>query len=29
MQIESLSIEDFAALRDRVLFTLVEKVAAR
>ena len=29
MQIESLSIEDLAALRDRVLSTLADKVAAR
>jgi hypothetical protein len=29
MQIESLSIEDLAALRDRVLVTLTDKVAAR
>ena len=29
MQIESLSIEDLAALRDRVLLTLADKVAAR
>ena len=29
MTIESLSIEDLAALRDRVLMTLADKVAAR
>ena len=29
MQIESFSIEDLAALRDRVLMTLADKVAAR
>jgi hypothetical protein len=29
MQIESLSIEDLAALRDRVLLTLADKLAAR
>lgn len=29
MQIESLSIEDLASLRDRVIATLADKVAAR
>jgi hypothetical protein len=29
MQIESLSVEDLAALRDKVLSTLADKVAAR
>ena len=29
MQIESLSIEDLAALRDRALMILADKVAAR